>query len=58
MNCFISALLLLGFFPLLSHAQYKYGNDFLCTGSGARALARDVTSSFWNVAGLAEVETP
>ncbi|WP_395069500.1 hypothetical protein [Gracilimonas sp.] len=43
---------------MLSHAQYKYGNDFLCTGSGARALARDVTSSFWNVAGLAEVETP
>lgn len=70
MNRFLSALLLVGLFPLLSSAQSAqatYGNDFLSTGSGARALgmgsaqvslANDVTASFWNVAGLAEVETP
>ena len=47
------------------HAQSslsKYGNDFLSVGAGARALGmggahtaltNDVTSGFWNVAGLA-----
>ncbi|MEX2477061.1 MAG: PorV/PorQ family protein [Gracilimonas sp.] len=70
MNRLLSALLLFGFCPLLSHAQSAqatYGNDFLSTGSGARALGmgsaqvaltNDVTSAFWNVAGLAEVQTP
>jgi len=70
MNRLLSALLLLGLCPLLSHAQSAqatYGNDFLSTGSGARALgmgsaqaalANDVTSAFWNVAGLADVQTP
>jgi hypothetical protein len=48
-------------------AQAKYGNDFLSTGSGARALgmgsahvglAEDVTAAYWNVAGLAGIESP
>lgn len=70
MNRFLSALLLVGLFPLLSSAQSAqatYGNDFLSTGSGARALGmgsahvglvNDVTAAFWNVAGLAEVQAP
>jgi|TARA_R100000388_G_scaffold94999_1_gene85046 hypothetical protein len=56
--------------PVLTFAQSnqaKYGNDFLSTGSGARALGmgsahvaltNDVTSAYWNVAGLAEIDTP
>ena len=45
----------------------KYGNDFLSVGAGARALGMgsahsaitdDVTSSFWNVAGLATTLNP
>jgi len=45
----------------------KYGNDFLSVGAGARALgmggahtalANDVTSGYWNVAGLAHTENP
>lgn len=48
-------------------AQAKYGNDFLSTGSGARALgmgsaqvglAEDVTAAYWNVAGIAGIESP
>lgn len=48
-------------------AQAKYGNDFLSTGSGARALGmgnahsaltNDVTSAYWNVAGLASIQNP
>ncbi|MFN1835689.1 PorV/PorQ family protein [Balneola sp. MJW-20] len=48
-------------------AQAKYGNDFLSTGGGARALgmgsahasvANDVTAAYWNVAGLAAIESP
>lgn len=45
----------------------KYGNDFLSTGAGARALgmgsahsalSSDVTSGYWNVAGLASIQSP
>lgn len=45
----------------------KYGNDFLSVGAGARALGmgsahsaltNDVTSGFWNVAGLSSLEKP
>ena len=48
-------------------ALAKYGNDFLSTGAGARALgmggahaalASDVTAGYWNVAGLASIESP
>ncbi len=48
-------------------ALAKYGNDFLNTGAGARALGMgsahaaltsDVTSGYWNVAGLAAVASP
>jgi len=48
-------------------AQAKYGNDFLSTGSGARALgmgsaqvalADDLTAAYWNVAGMANLEAP
>lgn len=69
MNRLLLALLLFSSFPLLSNAQSaqaKYGNDFLRTGSGARALGMgsahtaltsDVTSAYWNVAGLSEIQT-
>lgn len=65
---FFSALILFTSIPLLSvaqSAQAKYGNDFLSTGSGARALGmgsahaaltNDVTSAYWNVAGLADIQ--
>ncbi len=45
----------------------KYGNDFLTTGAGARALGmggthsalvNDVTAGYWNVAGLASLANP
>ena len=67
---FLSALLFFVITPILTFAQAtqaKYGNDFLTTGSGARALGMgsahaaltsDVTSAYWNVAGLAEIESP
>lgn len=67
---FILALILLLAIPIFSvaqSAQAKYGSDFLSTGSGARALgmgsahvalSSDVTSAYWNVAGLSEVERP
>ena len=70
MNRFLFALLLFVTIPVLVSAQStqaKYGNDFLTTGSGARALGMgsahaaitsDVTSAYWNVAGLAEIESP
>lgn len=70
MNRFLPALFVILFCPLevlAQSAQAKYGNDFLSTGSGARALgmgnaqvglADDVTSAYWNVAGLAAVNTP
>lgn len=46
-------------------AMSKYGGDFLSTGAGARALGmgsaytahtNDVTSAFWNVAGLSSID--
>ena len=70
MNRFLSALLFFSFFTLSSWAQSEqatYGNDFLRTGSGARALGMgsahsaltdDVTSAYWNVAGLAKIKNP
>src|SRR6056297_146008 len=70
MNRFFAAFFTLMIVPSVVYAQAaqaKFGNDFLSTGSGARALgmgsaqvalANDVTAAFWNVAGLAEVETP
>ncbi len=70
MTRFLPALLMFVITPVLTFAQSnqaKYGNDFLSTGSGARALGmgsahvaltNDVTSAYWNVAGLAEIDTP
>ncbi|MDZ7805982.1 MAG: PorV/PorQ family protein [Gracilimonas sp.] len=67
---FLLALLFLFILPFAAmgqSAQAKYGNDFLSTGSGARALgmgnahvglANDVTAAYWNVAGIAGIETP
>ena len=57
-----------GSFALFAQSTLsKYGNDFLSVGAGARALrmgsahatlAKDVTSSYWNVAGLAYSTNP
>jgi len=70
MNRLFSALILFLLFPvftLAQSAQAKYGNDFLSTGSGARALGmgsaqvalvNDVSAGYWNVAGLAELQSP
>lgn len=70
MKQIVSALFILGFLSTSSLAQSalaKYGNDFLSTGAGARALgmggahsalANDVTSAYWNVAGLSALENP
>lgn len=67
---FSSALTIFILIPMLSlaqSAQAKYGNDFLSTGSGARALGmggahvaltNDVTAAYWNVAGLTELQSP
>lgn len=49
-----------------AHAQYKYSNEFLAIGVGARALGMsnaclastaDVTSGYWNPAGLLGVRS-
>jgi hypothetical protein len=70
MKRIVTALLL--FVGLSVHIQAqsvlsKYGNDFLSVGAGARALgmgsahvalSNDVTSGYWNVAGLAALERP
>lgn len=70
MNRFVTALLVLFGVSTSIHAQSalsKYGNDFLSVGAGARALGmggaqtalvNDVTSGYWNVAGLASLERP
>ncbi len=70
MNRILPALIFWMLLPMLILAQAtqaKYGNDFLSTGSGARALGmgsaqtalvNDVTAAYWNVAGLAEIESP
>jgi len=51
--------------PFLGHGQSKYSNEFLTLGVGAKGLAlantqvamtNDVTSGYWNPAGLANVE--
>ncbi|MFA5669549.1 MAG: PorV/PorQ family protein [Balneolaceae bacterium] len=67
MDKFFKALFLLLLLPFVAQAQSalsKYGNDFLSTGAGARALGmgsayvahtNDVTSAYWNVAGLSAV---
>ncbi|MTI88555.1 MAG: PorV/PorQ family protein [Balneolaceae bacterium] len=68
---FFSALVLTAFlYPVqltAQSSQAKYGNDFLSTGGGARALgmgsaqvalANDVTAGYWNVAGLTAMEQP
>lgn len=70
MKRIVSALFILSLLSTVSFAQStlaKYGNDFLSTGAGARALgmggahsslANDVTAGYWNVAGLAELTNP
>lgn len=70
MKRIVFALLILTMFSGIADAQSslaKYGNDFLSTGAGARALgmggahsslASDVTAGYWNVAGLASLEQP
>lgn len=61
----IAALLLLSLCSLAGHAQNKYSNEFLSIGIGARGLALsgtycamtdDVTSAYWNPAGLARMD--
>jgi len=51
--------------PFAGHGQSKYSNEFLTLGVGAKGLAlsntqvamsNDVTSGYWNPAGLANVE--
>lgn len=70
MKRIFSALFIISLFSFSAQAQSalaKYGNDFLSTGAGARALgmggthsalANDVTAGYWNVAGLAQLEHP
>ena len=70
MKSLLSALLFLITFSSSLFAQSslaKYGNDFLSTGAGARALgmgsasvsiASDVTAGYWNVAGLSKISEP
>ncbi len=64
MKKIITLLALCVFASMGSQAQfYKYSNEFLAIGTGARGLSmsgaviasvNDVTSSFWNPAGLAQ----
>ena len=58
-------LLILSTFGLASYAQSKYSNEFLSLGLGARGLAMsntmcaltdDVTSAYWNPAGLTRMD--
>lgn len=70
MKSLLTALLFLFVLSCSISAQSslaKYGNDFLSTGAGARALgmgsahasiATDVTSGYWNVAGLSQIAEP
>tara|TARA_R110000868_G_scaffold408293_5_gene690996 strand:+ start:27748 stop:28830 length:1083 start_codon:yes stop_codon:yes gene_type:complete len=70
MKRIVSALFILSLISTASLAQStlsKYGNDFLSTGAGARALgmggthtslANDVTAGYWNVAGLSSLSNP
>lgn len=52
---------------IVAQSLAKYGNDFLSVGAGARALGmgsahtaltNDVTSGYWNVAGLSSLDRP
>jgi hypothetical protein len=64
----LSLTFFLGFLFLLTNAQVaKYSNEFLSLGVGARGLAmsntmtslsNDVTSAYWNPAGLVRMERP
>ncbi|WP_020404209.1 PorV/PorQ family protein [Gracilimonas tropica] len=63
----LTIFILIPMLSLAQSAQAKYGNDFLSTGSGARALGmggahvaltNDVTAAYWNVAGLTELQSP
>ncbi|MEP1152586.1 MAG: PorV/PorQ family protein [Balneola sp.] len=70
MKSLTSALLFILCFSATGSAQSslaKYGNDFLSTGAGARALGmgsanasitNDVTAGYWNVAGLSHINEP
>lgn len=58
-------LLILSAFGLAGYAQSKYSNEFLSLGLGARGLAMsntmcaltdDVTSAYWNPAGLTRMD--
>jgi len=60
-------VILLIFNPIDAFPQAKYSNEFLTLGAGAKglglantqvALCNDVTSGYWNPAGLANVEQP
>jgi hypothetical protein len=63
-----SLLLFLSFFSIISIASaQKYSNEFLAIGVGARAqgmsgavtaTSNDLFSSYWNPAGLAQLESP
>ncbi len=61
----IAALLAMSLCSLAGHAQNKYSNEFLSIGVGARGLALsgaycamtdDVTSAYWNPAGLSRMD--
>ncbi len=63
----LSLALALLFSPLCLLGQVKYSNDFLNIGVGARAhgmsnaqvaSVQDATASFWNPAGLTQLEAP
>ena len=63
----LTFLLVLSFQTTAQSSLAKYGNDFLSTGAGARALGMgsahssltsDVTAGYWNVAGLSKVTEP
>ena len=62
----VTALILfLGLTPLVHGQVYKYSNEFLSLGIGARAYGmggavvssvNDVTAGYWNPAGLVEIK--
>ena len=61
-----AGLILAGFAPSFLHGQAKYSNEFLAIGVGGRSLGMsnacvatidDVTSGYWNPAGLMGIES-